>query len=137
MFQFDLHPQLAANNIPVRDLKLSLLMLSNQKTLPWLLLVPRRPQMKEIFQLSSEDRSILMEEISQASRALHLLFAPDKINIGALGNIVPQLHIHVIARFKNDPAWPGPVWSRFEPAPYTDAGIEDMRHKLNDDRLWH
>jgi diadenosine tetraphosphate (Ap4A) HIT family hydrolase len=77
-----------------------------------------------------------MDEITLASRALERLFAPDKINIGALGNIVPQLHVHVIGRFKNDPAWPQPVWGKLPPSPYAAATLSAIQSRLNDAGLW-
>src|SRR3546814_18598095 len=88
----------------------------NDASYPWLILVPRRPDLKEIHDLDGGARPQLTEEICRASRALQSSFAPDKINVGALGNLVPQLHVHVIARFRSDPAWPGPAWGKQPPA---------------------
>lgn len=136
MNSFTLHPQLEADSFFMRDLTLSQLRLSNQKNAPWLLLVPRRPDIQEIFQLNAEDRRQLIEEISQASNALVQLYAPDKINVGALGNIVPQLHVHVIGRFKSDEAWPAPVWGKLTPAPYSADAVKAIKDKLNDAKLW-
>jgi len=77
---------------------------------PWVILVPRRDGAKEIHHLPAPDRTLLMEEVATVSVAMEEIFGPDKLNIGALGNVVPQLHVHVIARRIGDPAWPGPVW---------------------------
>lgn len=130
MTQFILHKQLEADSIFVRDLTLCQLRLMNQKDVPWLILVPRRDDVQEIYQLSANDRSLLMEEIAQASQALTKLYAPDKINVAALGNIVPQLHVHVIARFKQDGAWPAPVWGKLPTAAYSVEAIEELTMKL-------
>ncbi|MDX2470673.1 MAG: HIT family protein [SAR324 cluster bacterium] len=77
---------------------------------PWVVLIPKRPDVKEIHQLSPNHQQTLMKEIAHYSSLLEGLFTPDKINVGALGNMVPQLHIHIIARYKSDRAWPGPIW---------------------------
>jgi diadenosine tetraphosphate (Ap4A) HIT family hydrolase len=115
---FALHPRLEADTVPVKLLGLSRLLLMNDETWPWLILVPERPDIREIHQLNAAERVMLIEEIAHVSETLERLFAPAKINVAALGNMVPQLHIHVIARFKDDPAWPKPVWGATPPAPY-------------------
>jgi len=120
----------------MRDLALSQLRLNNVKTVPWLILVPRRADVSEIHQLSTADRALLIEEIAQASNALSELYTPDKINVAALGNIVPQLHVHVIARFATDAAWPGPVWGKIAPEAYEAGAVEEMRIKINPERYW-
>ena len=109
---FELHPRLAEDSAFVDLLPLSQIRLMNDSRFAWLLLVPAKPELREIHDLAPPDRTQLMAEISQASEALARLFAPDKINVGALGNLVPQLHVHVIARRKDDDAWPGPVWGQ-------------------------
>lgn len=131
MPNFTLHPQLEADSFLMRDLPLCQLRLNNQKNAPWFVLVPRRPDIKEIFELSYADQTQLMREITQTSKAIYELYAPDKINVGALGNIVPQLHIHIIARFKSDDAWPDPIWGKLSPAPYTADAIRAIKDKLN------
>jgi diadenosine tetraphosphate (Ap4A) HIT family hydrolase len=136
MPDFSLHKQLETDSILIRNLALSQLRLQNQKAVPWLILVPRRTGVTEIHQLSAEDRAMLMEEIAQASRAIEKLYAPDKINIASLGNVVPQLHVHVIARFTKDPAWPAPIWGKFAPEPYALPALAEIKKKFNDDRLW-
>lgn len=88
---------------------------------PWFILLPDRPDITEIYQLSVPDQQRLMAESSMVSRLLATAFRADKINIAALGNVVPQLHIHHIVRHRNDPAWPAPVWGSRPPLSYTDA----------------
>jgi diadenosine tetraphosphate (Ap4A) HIT family hydrolase len=107
---FALDPRLAADTIAIGDLKLSRLLLMDDARYLWLILVPRHENLSELFHLGETDRAILMEEIAAVSRALIGFAGVDKINVGALGNIVRQLHIHVVARSMGDAAWPGPVW---------------------------
>jgi diadenosine tetraphosphate (Ap4A) HIT family hydrolase len=135
MTSFVLHARLEADSLFVRDLPLSQLRLNNVKAAPWLVLVPRRPDIREIYELPSADRAQLMEEIAQASNALTVLYAPDKINVAALGNIVPQLHVHVIARFTGDAAWPDPVWGLLAGEPYDAGAAEVIVKKLNDGKF--
>jgi diadenosine tetraphosphate (Ap4A) HIT family hydrolase len=115
---FTLHPQLEADTIEVLRLPLSRVRLMNDRTWPWLLLVPEREGMTEVFELDADERRIFIEEIALAATVLRDLFQPNKINVAALGNQVSQLHCHVIARFHNDPAWPRPVWGVLPPTPY-------------------
>ena len=118
---FDLHPRLAQDSEPLVQLSLCQARLIKDARYPWLLLIPARDGLVEIHQLQAEDRGRLIEEIALASRTLEALFSPDKINVGALGNLVPQLHVHVIARRRGDPAWPGPVWGQGEALAYEPA----------------
>src|SRR3546814_20903229 len=104
----------------------------NDQSWPWLILVPRRPDLKESHDRDRDARAQLTEEICRASRALQTSFAPDKINVGALGNLVPQLHVHVIARFTTDPAWPGPVWGARPAVPYESAELQERKTVLTD-----
>ena len=127
---FELHPQLGRDGETIGTLKLCRVLLMNDSRYPWLILVPERPGVSEIHELEAEDRALLMEEIVRASGALETLFGPDKINIGALGNIVPQLHVHVIARNRDDPAWPGPVWGHSAPVPYGEEELTAMVARL-------
>lgn len=107
---FTLDPRLDADTVPVVDLPLSAVRLMNDATYPWLVLVPRRPGLVEIIDLDAAGRGVLMEEIAAAAAALQAATGCHKLNVAALGNQVPQLHVHVIARFRDDAAWPGPVW---------------------------
>ena len=104
-----LHPRLEADTVPVGDFALSRLLLSNDANYPWLILVPRRPAIREIHELDEADQLQLLRESMLLSRALTSAFAPTKLNLAALGNMVPQLHVHHIARFETDPAWPAPA----------------------------
>jgi diadenosine tetraphosphate (Ap4A) HIT family hydrolase len=119
MTAFTLHERLRSDTVQIAPWPLSLVLLMNAQQWPWLILVPQRPGLREIHDLEAPDRARLIEEIARASRGLEVLFAPAKINVGALGNLVPQLHIHVIARSTDDPAWPGPVWGAVPPERYS------------------
>ena len=128
MSDFVLHEKLKADTIELARLDLTLLLLMNARQWPWLILVPQRPDVREIHELPALDRTILMDEVAHCSRLLTDIFKPDKINIGSLGNIVPQLHVHVVARSKTDPAWPNPVWGTVTPKPY---GAEELAARLD------
>jgi len=106
---WSLHPQLAADTVPVCDLALSRLLTMNDANFPWLILVPRRAGVSEIIDLGDE-QSLLMDELALVSLALKDETRCDKLNVAAIGNVVPQLHIHIVARRKDDAAWPKPVW---------------------------
>ena len=110
MNRWHLHPQLAEDTVPIIELALSEVRLMDDANHPWLVLVPRVADVTELIDLDAAQRTQLTAEIDATSRALMALFKPDKLNIAALGNMVPQLHVHVIARFLNDIAWPRPVW---------------------------
>jgi diadenosine tetraphosphate (Ap4A) HIT family hydrolase len=122
---FVLHERLAADTVALDDWPLSRVLLMNDQSYPWLILVPRRPGLKEIHDLGQDDRAQLTEEICRASRALQSRFSPDKVNVGALGNLVPQLHVHVIARFTTDSVWPAPVWGKQPPVPYESGALQE------------
>jgi diadenosine tetraphosphate (Ap4A) HIT family hydrolase len=107
---FSLDPRLEADTLPVGDLALSSVFLLNDARFPWLVLVPRRANVSELTELSEADAVALIAEIRVAAHVMLDLAKPDKINVGVLGNVVPQLHVHVVGRFRSDPAWPGPVW---------------------------
>lgn len=129
-----LHPQLEQDTAAVADLPLSRLLISNDANYPWLLLVPRRAGASEIIDLDEADRSQLLLEMTDVSRALKHLTACHKLNIAAIGNVVPQLHIHVIARRRDDPAWPKPVWGAVPARPYDlaerECFIAALRRKI-------
>lgn len=126
MSDFELHPRLAADCLTLGRLELCRVLLMNDTTYPWLILVPERAGIAEIFELPAGDQRRLIAESSRVARALIALFQPDKLNIAAIGNLVPQLHIHHVARFRTDPAWPGTVWGRERGAPYSAAGIAEL-----------
>jgi diadenosine tetraphosphate (Ap4A) HIT family hydrolase len=108
--QWSLHPQLEQDTETVGDLALSRLLISNDGNYPWLLLVPRRAGASEIIDLDAADQRQLIAEIATVSMALKTITACDKLNVAAIGNMVPQLHVHVVARRRDDPAWPKPIW---------------------------
>jgi len=126
----NLHPTLARDTVEVARLPLCRVLLMNDRRYPWLVLVPEREGVREIHELPAGDRAALIEEISRVSETLERLVRPDKMNVGALGNIVPQLHVHVVARFAADPAWPGPVWGSGPAVPYDGGELEEMRGRL-------
>ena len=129
--KFILDPKLEKDTFFIKDLKLSKLLLMNDCNYPWLILVPRVFMIKEIFELQIADRLILEEEISLISRLTKNLFKADKINLGALGNIVSQLHIHVIARKHDDPSWPKPVWGHTKKKSYSKIKADALIAKIN------
>jgi diadenosine tetraphosphate (Ap4A) HIT family hydrolase len=120
--EFILHPRLAADTTFIADWSLSRVLLMNDRRFPWIVLVPRRAGASEIFDLDESARTMLIGETARTGERLKTWAQAhggcDKINIGSLGNLVPQLHIHVVARSKTDPAWPGPVWGAGQPSPY-------------------
>ena len=122
---WSLHPQLAKDTVPVGDLALSRVLLANDANYPWLILVPRRDALTEIIDLDENEQVQLLGEIdAAAARVLKSVTQCDKLNIAALGNMVAQLHVHVIARFASDAAWPKPVWGAVPPSVY-DPGTRD------------
>lgn len=122
---FALHPQLSADTFVLGDWPLCRVLRMNDRAFPWLILVPRVADIREIIDLAEVQQQELMAEIGRASRALKALLSPDKLNVAALGNAVPQLHVHVIARYKTDPAWPRPIWGVQAPVAFgSDAEAE-------------
>lgn len=127
---FTLNDRLKTDTLEVARLKLSRVLLMNDRALPWLILVPERDNITEWHDLLYEDRMTLMEEIVLISSVIQKLYKPDKINIGSLGNIVSQLHIHIIGRFKSDRAWPGPLWGTVPITPYADNECRAVCEKI-------
>lgn len=123
---WSLHPQLSRDTMNIGDLPLSRVLVINDANYPWLLLVPRRLGAGEIVDLDEVEQAQLMTEIARVSRALKAVTDCDKINVAALGNVVPQLHIHVIARRRDDAAWPRPVWGAVPPRNLDPADREDF-----------
>lgn len=121
---FSLDSRLAADTLPVGDLALSSVRLMNDGRFPWLVLVPRRAGAIEVVDMTEADQGALLREIRAACAALRALHAPDKLNVAALGNVVAQLHVHVIGRFRDDPAWPRPVWGVGQAEPYPPGAGE-------------
>lgn len=122
---FQLHPQLAQDTLPVGRFPLSLLLLSKDANYPWCILVPQREDIFEIHHLSDEDQQQLIRESSQLAETMTGLFNAHKMNVAALGNQVRQLHLHHVARFQDDPAWPKPVWGMVEAKAYAPEELEE------------
>lgn len=118
-----LDPQLANDSHPLAILRGCEIRLMDDANYPWLIVVPKVAGVRELMELSAAQRADLCEAIVQAEKALRRLFNPDKLNVAALGNLVPQLHVHVIARHVSDPAWPAPVWGRTQARPYTPEAL--------------
>ncbi|MFZ5756656.1 MAG: HIT domain-containing protein [Pseudomonadota bacterium] len=118
---FRLHERLAADTVRIGSLPLCELLLMNDARFPWCILVPRRDGMRDIIDLEPADIDQLHRESVALQRALRELFSPDKLNVAAIGNLVPQLHVHHVARFRTDSEWPAPVWGRGTAQPYEAA----------------
>ena len=131
-FLWSLHPQLAADAHGVGDLALSRVLIIKDSNYPWIILVPRRPGMTEILDLDPTEQAQLMGEITRAGAALKKITGCGKLNIAALGNVVPQLHVHVIARSRSDPAWPHPVWGKLKPRCYGRVTLERFATSLGE-----
>lgn len=121
---FELNPRLEADTFLIGDLPLSRLLLMNDSRYPWIILVPRINDITEIHHLNEVDRQQLMKESCLVAEFIENNFSIDKMNVGVLGNIVPQLHMHHIGRSEQDPAWPGPVWGHSSATPYTEEQAE-------------
>lgn len=129
---FQLHPQLAADCAVLGRFSLCQLLLLRDANYPWFLLVPMRADVREIHHLDAADQLQLLRESVALAQALDQAFAPDKLNVAALGNMVPQLHLHHIARYRTDPAWPAPVWGRVPSAAYGEGQLETVAQRLID-----
>jgi diadenosine tetraphosphate (Ap4A) HIT family hydrolase len=129
---FALDPRLRADTLRVTSLPLCEVLLMNDARYPWLVLVPRRSGMVEILDLPSAAQQELWQEINQVAAALREVAPCDKLNIGALGNIVRQLHVHVIARKEGDAAWPGPVWGQGQAQAYAEAELQSLLVRLQE-----
>lgn len=123
---FELDPRLAADTVYVADWALCRVLLMDDAQFPWLVLVPRRAGLAELDDLDADDRTRLLQEIQRAMQTLRDTVEYDKLNIGALGNIVRQLHVHVVARRRNDAAWPGPVWGHGRAVPYAEGARDQL-----------
>jgi diadenosine tetraphosphate (Ap4A) HIT family hydrolase len=134
---FALDARLAADTIEIGDLGLSRLLLMNDARFLWLILVPRRDDLSELIDLDEMDRAVLMKEIAAVAGVLKGRPGVDKINIGALGNIVRQLHVHVVARSVGDAAWPGPVWGFGAPVRYVVEAAATIAHDLRSRLIGH
>lgn len=124
--EFDLDGRLAGDTLVVGDLALCRVLLMRDARYAWLVLVPRRTGLVEVTDLAEDERALLWREVDVAGAALRHVAPCDKLNIGALGNIVRQLHVHVVARREGDAAWPGPVWGSGKAEPYAQAEAERL-----------
>lgn len=132
MNKFFVDPVIENNSVFIKNLQLSALYLKNDKENPWFVLVPRRAGATEIVDLTHEDQTALMEEITIVSEFLKSYYEPYKMNVGSLGNIVRQLHIHVIARYANDRAWPGPIWGSMATMEFDNNELENIKSNFLD-----
>ncbi|MEZ4280815.1 MAG: HIT domain-containing protein [Myxococcota bacterium] len=130
---FSLHPRLAADCFDLGSLPLCQVLLMNDERFPWCILVPRIPDLRDLHDVPREHRTALFDEIERVSNALQQRHRADKMNVAALGNVVPQLHVHVIARTTTDAAWPAPIWGVGTAVPYAEATpqIEALRRALH------
>lgn len=127
---FTLHPTLAADTIKIGDLSLCSVLLLNDQRYPWIVLVPKRTDIREIFELSDSDQSLFWSETNTVAKKLNAHYKADKMNVAALGNKVPQLHMHIIVRYINDAAWPAPVWGHGIAQPYTAEQSSHLKEVL-------
>jgi len=127
---FQLHPQLEKDCITIGRFALCRLLMMNDSQYPWFILVPQISGLREIYQLSKADRELFTEESSYLAENLAVLYQADKMNIAAIGNMVPQLHIHHIVRYQTDKSWPAPIWGKFAAVPYTAEEINDNLARL-------
>lgn len=127
---FKLDPQLDSDTFLVTDLALNRVLLMNDIQFPWCILVPRIANTVEITELTEHQRNALWQESDLVSRAMHIVFNPDKLNIGALGNVVSQLHIHHVARYHHDAVWPKPVWGQLPAKPYSVEQAKNVIEQL-------
>ena len=131
----NIHPQLLNDCLVLGRFSLCHLLLVKDSNYPWFILVPDRDGIQEIYQLSESDQVQLINESSMVSEKLMRIFEGDKLNVAALGNQVPQLHLHHIVRFKTDPAWPGPIWGKVPALAYEDRELDNMIARLKQFQL--
>jgi diadenosine tetraphosphate (Ap4A) HIT family hydrolase len=127
---FVLDSRLEQDTLNLGDFPLCRLLLMNDANYPWFILVPRREEVSELFQLDPADQQALWREVTALAETLKDTFGADKMNVATLGNMVNQLHMHVIARRRGDVAWPAPVWGHHPASPYSDAQVDAIRQKL-------
>jgi diadenosine tetraphosphate (Ap4A) HIT family hydrolase len=129
---FELDPRLAADTVELARWSLCRVLLMNDSNYPWLILVPQRPGLRDFDEVAGADRGVLDGEITRACGVLRKLFNPHKMNVASLGNAVPQLHVHIIARQTSDPAWPKPVWGVAPAKPYTADALAAFRKRFTE-----
>ena len=127
---FSINPQLEQDSIFLDRWTLCDVRLINDQQYPWILLIPRREGVRDLHELTQEDYLQLMKESRRLSETMQTVFQSEKMNVAALGNVVPQLHLHHIARYQSDPAWPKPVWGVFPMQPYSNEQLQEIKEKL-------
>ena len=127
---FTLHPQLLNDSVELAELPLCKLLLCNDSAYPWFILVPKVADISEIYQLDWQQQQQLLNESSLLSELLMQVFTGDKMNVAALGNVVEQLHVHHVVRFKDDAQWPKPIWGQQALTPYTDDALLTLKERL-------
>ncbi len=128
---FEMDKRLLKDTVNLGDFSLCRVLLMNDSRYPWLILVPRCADASEVFQLTAEQQQLLWQETSHVGQVLKDVFQADKINIATLGNVVKQLHVHVVVRMQNDATWPAPVWGKGEAQPYAGDAVEQIRARLH------
>lgn len=128
--KFVLNSRIENDSVLIKDLDLCQLRLIKDGDLDWFLLIPKRSNIFEIFELDNSDQLILLKEINQISKLLADTKTPDKLNVAAIGNMVPQLHIHIIARYKDDRAWPDPIWGTSSAKPFNESNIQFWQSRI-------
>lgn len=129
---FKLDDRLQNDTHFVCDLSLCRVLLMNDSQFPWLILVPMKSDMADIIDLSEEEQRMLLEESAHVSKTMKAQFSPYKLNVAAIGNVVRQLHVHHVARFEDDVAWPKPVWGNQPPLPYSEEKVQALLKQLRD-----
>jgi diadenosine tetraphosphate (Ap4A) HIT family hydrolase len=137
MPNFQLHPQLQKDCFVLGQFELCQVLLMNDSQFPWFILVPQREKIREIYELTDAEQITLIRESSYLAKKLAEIFNADKLNIAAIGNIVPQLHLHHVVRYENDKAWATPVWGKFAAVPYTEQQRVLLLEKLKSLDLLH
>jgi diadenosine tetraphosphate (Ap4A) HIT family hydrolase len=130
--KFELHPRLEADSRFVCALSLCQVRISLDANYPWFLLIPELSDIKELHHMSEEQQHMLTNESQILAKAIEICFGPDKLNIASLGNVVPQLHVHHIARFRDDKAWPAPVWGHSPAQSYDESDLADRIKQISD-----
>jgi diadenosine tetraphosphate (Ap4A) HIT family hydrolase len=130
MSVFQLHPQLQQDCFILGKFELCQVLLVNDSQFPWFILVPQRANIREIYQLTNEDQIMLIRESSYLAKELAAIFSADKLNVAAIGNLVPQLHLHHVVRYQTDKAWAAPIWGKFAAVPYTEQQLKQLFAQL-------
>ncbi|NMP17527.1 HIT family protein [Thalassotalea sp. Y01] len=128
--QFQLHSDLQRDGIELFNFPLCKLLLCNDNHYPWFIMVPMREEVKDLYELNWQDQQQFMNESSALSEVLMQVFEGEKMNVAALGNVTPQLHIHHIVRYSDDPAWPAPIWGKHPLQAYSDEQLQSLKDKL-------